>query len=205
MREMRTENGAFQLPLMRDVDRVFRSSRYLVARLDTGRDDVVAVEAAGARLGDGAENAVIGAATAQMAGQRRAELLARGCCRSGGCAPLVVKGCRLDDEAWGAEPALQGVVTDLSAAVRAGIRQLATGAPSSSTVHAPQTPAPQTSFVPVRCSVSRTTSTSSASGSSGRVARRPLIVIVLIGDLRVVGISRKHSASRDATAPRVYR
>src|ERR1044072_1667973 len=76
------------------------------------------------------------------------------------------------------------VVTALSAAPRAGIRQLATGAPSSSTVQAPQTPAPHTSFVPVRFSVSRRTSISSASGSSGSGASRPLTVIVLIGDLQ---------------------
>ena len=77
------------------------------------------------------------------------------------------------------------VVTDLPAAARAGIRQLTTGAPSTSTVQAPQTPAPQTSLVPVRLRSPRTTSIRSASGSSGKVAERPLIVIVLICDLQV--------------------
>src|SRR5438876_162789 len=77
------------------------------------------------------------------------------------------------------------VVTDLPAAARAGIRQLTTGAPSTSTVHAPQTPAPHTSLVPVRSSSPRTTSIRRASGSSGRAAVRPLMVIVLICDLQI--------------------
>ena len=47
-----------------------------------------------------------------------------------------------------ASPMPSTVVTDLPAAARAGIRQLTTGAPSTSTVQAPQTPAPQTSLVP---------------------------------------------------------
>src|SRR2546430_9845632 len=79
------------------------------------------------------------------------------------------------------------VVTDLPAAARAGIKQLTTGTPSTSTVHAPQTPAPHTSFVPVRLSASRTTSMRRLSGSSGRGSTRPLIVIVLIRDLHVFG------------------
>jgi hypothetical protein len=59
------------------------------------------------------------------------------------------------------------VVSDFPPTAFAGIRQLATGTPSTSTVQAPHTPEPQTSLVPVRPSESRITSTSSASGSSG--------------------------------------
>ena len=86
-----------------------------------------------------------------------------------------------------AAPMPSTVVTFVFAADRAGIRQLTAGTPSTSTVQAPQTPAPQTSLVPVRSSASRTTSTSSASGSSGRGASLPLIVIVLICDLQICG------------------
>src|SRR5258706_8538861 len=82
---------------------------------------------------------------------------------------------------------LSTFVTDLPAAARAGIKQLTTGAPSTTTVHAPQTPAPHTSFVPVSLSASRTTSMRRLSGSSGRGSTRPLILIVLICDLQVFG------------------
>src|ERR1700759_4871979 len=94
-------------------------------------------------------------------------------------------------------PTASTVVTDRSAAARAGIRQLTTGTPSSSTVHAPHTPAPHTSFVPVRLSASRTTSISSASGSSGRGSLRPLIVIVLLFDfqVRLMYLRRWHHAT----------
>ena len=193
---------------MTDVDGVFRGARHLRPRLDARRDDIVAVEAARAGLGDRAENAVIGAAAAEMTGKRRADFLARRRGRSLRCAPAIVKRRRLDDEARRAEAALQGVVRHerlldrmqsrrrrclrpssptCRPPARAGIRQLTTGAPSTSTVQAPQTPAPHTSLVPVRSRVSRTTSMRSASGSSGRGAARPLIVIVLICDLQVCG------------------
>src|SRR5271165_3480334 len=85
---------------------------------------------------------------------------------------------RFHDEARGAEAALQRVerherrcigcslaapmpstvVIVLSAAAFAGNRQLTTGAPSTSTVQAPHTPAPHTSLVPVRRKPSRKTS-----------------------------------------------
>src|SRR6266571_7467230 len=96
------------------------------------------------------------------------------------------------------------VVTDLPAAARAGIKQLTTGTPSTSTVHAPQTPAPHTSFVPVRLSASRTTSMRRLSGSSGRGSTRPLIVIVLIRDLHVFGgrISLRWLVLLDAASAR---
>src|SRR4051812_27540197 len=109
-------------------------------------------------------------------------------CRASCAMKAFCTGCSLT------APMPSTVVTDLSAAARAGIRQLTTGAPSSSTVHAPQTPAPHTSLVPVRLRASRTTSISSASGSSGRGSMRPLIVIVPICDLQVLrGIFRGES------------
>ena len=95
---------------MTDVDGVFRRSRHLVARLDARRQDIVAVEAAGAGVRHGAEDAVIGAAAAEMSRQRRADFLARRHRRSLGRAPAIVKRRRLDDEARRAEAALQGVV-----------------------------------------------------------------------------------------------
>ena len=77
MRERRAQDHAFELAVMTDVDGVFRRARHLVARLDARRRCVVAVEAAGAGVGHGAEDAVIGAAAAQMSRQRRADFLAR--------------------------------------------------------------------------------------------------------------------------------
>ena len=70
------------------------------------------------------------------------------------------------------------VVMFFPAAAFAGSRQLTTGMPSSSTVHAPHTPAPHTSLVPVSRRWPRRTSTSSASGSSGSTAGCPLIIAV---------------------------
>src|SRR4051794_11438368 len=81
-------------------------------------------------------------------------------------------------------PMASTVVTALSAAAPAGIRQLTTGAPSTSTVQAPQTPAPQTSFVPVRSRSPLMTSISSVSRSAGKETRRPLILVVLICELQ---------------------
>ena len=67
MRDLRAQDDAFELSVMTDIDGVFRKPRHLVARLDARRDDIVAVEAAGAGIRHGAEDAVIGAAAAQMA------------------------------------------------------------------------------------------------------------------------------------------
>ena len=86
-------------------------------------------------------------------------------------------------------PTPSTVITALPAAARAGNRQLTIGAPSSSTVQAPQTPDAHTSFVPVRPSPPRMTSISKASPSSGSGADRPLIVMVLIFDLQVFAAS----------------
>ena len=67
VRELRAQDDAFQLSVMTDIDGVFRKPRHLLPRFDAWRDDIVAVKAAGAGLGHGAEDAVIGAAAAQMA------------------------------------------------------------------------------------------------------------------------------------------
>ncbi len=67
VRELRTQDDAFQLSVMTDIDGVFRKPRHLLPRFDAWRDDIVAVKAAGAGLGHRAEDAVIGAAAAQMA------------------------------------------------------------------------------------------------------------------------------------------
>ena len=66
MREVRAEDDAFQLSVMTDIDGKFCKPGHFLPRLEARRDEVVAVEAARARLGHGAENAVIGAAAAQM-------------------------------------------------------------------------------------------------------------------------------------------
>src|SRR2546430_6515447 len=95
---------------MTDIDGKFCKPRHLVARLDAGRSEAVAVEAAAARIGHGAENPVIGAAAAQMTRQRRADLFARRYRRSPGGAPIVVKRSGPDDKARRAEAALQRVV-----------------------------------------------------------------------------------------------
>jgi len=63
MREVRAQDDAFELPVMMNVDGIFRGPRHLRARLDARRDDIVAVKVARAGLGDGAEDAVIGAAS----------------------------------------------------------------------------------------------------------------------------------------------
>ena len=76
-----------------------------------------------------------------------------------GCSPLV--------------PIPSTLVTCLSRAALAGMRQLTTGLSSSRTVQAPQTPPPQTSLVPVSPPF-RTTSISIAS-SSATVQLLPLI------------------------------
>src|SRR6516162_11039471 len=88
------------------------------------------------------------------------------------------------------------VVTAFPDAAFAGNRQLATGTPSNSTVHPPQTPEPQTSFVPVRFNRSRITSASSASASSGSGFCSPLIVMVLLSASPVYAPSRMLSPAR---------
>ena len=109
MGDVRTDDQAFELTFMADIDGIFRGPRHLVAGLDPRRDSFIAVEAAATGLSHRAQNIVIGAAAAEVARQRRADLLARG---NGGAfrvAPSVVKGDCLDHEARRAEAALQGV------------------------------------------------------------------------------------------------
>src|SRR5947207_13010988 len=55
-----------------------------------------------------------------------------------------------------------------------GVEQERTGLPSTWTVHAPHSPAPQPNFVPVSCSVSRTTQSSGVSGGTETVFSLPL-------------------------------
>ena len=110
MRKRRAQDHAFELAVMMDVDGILRRSRHLVARFHARRQDIVAVEAAGAGIRYRTQDAVIGAAAAEMARQRRADFLARRHGRSLGRAPGIVKRRGLDDEARCAEAALQGVV-----------------------------------------------------------------------------------------------
>ena len=110
MREWRAQDHAFELAVMMNVDGIFRRSRHLVARFHARRQDIVAVEAAGAGVRHRTEDAVIGAAAAEMARQRRTDFLARRHSRSLCRAPGIVKRRGLDDEARCAEAALQGVV-----------------------------------------------------------------------------------------------
>jgi len=71
------QDHAFEHAIVPDIDGVFRRARHLVARFDARRDDIVAVEAARARLGNAAKNTLIGAAAAEMARQCRADLRAK--------------------------------------------------------------------------------------------------------------------------------
>ena len=62
----------------------------------------------------------------------------------------------------GATPSI--VVTDAPSTCNTGVRQLLTSSPSTSTAHAPHSPSPQPSFVPVSCNSTRSTSSSRAIG-----------------------------------------
>ena len=66
MCELRAQDDAFQLSVVTDIDGVFRKPSHLLPRFDAWRHDIVAVKAARACLGHGAEDAVIRAAAAQM-------------------------------------------------------------------------------------------------------------------------------------------
>src|SRR5439155_24375548 len=74
------------------------------------RGERVAIEAARAGVSHRAKNAVIGAAAAEMARQRRADLVSRWHSRSVAPTPAVVERRSFHDEARRAEAALQGVV-----------------------------------------------------------------------------------------------
>ena len=109
MRVLRAKHEPFELPFMARIDRVFRSPGHLVARFHPRRLPGFAVEAPFAGLGDGAQDVVIGPATAQMPAQRGGDLFARRRLRPVLAPPPVVKGRGLDDEARRAEAALQRV------------------------------------------------------------------------------------------------
>ena len=105
----RAQDQSLELPLVTHVDRVDRRAGHLGPRLDPRRALCIAVVAAGAGVGDGAQDVVVRAASAEMAGERGPDLLAGRRPRAARRAPGIVEGRRFDDEAWGAKPALQGV------------------------------------------------------------------------------------------------
>src|ERR1700683_2528407 len=110
VRHMRAKDDAFELPVMTDIDGVFRKPGHFLPCLDAWRDDIVAVEATRAGLGQGAEDAVIGAAAAQMTRKRGADFLPRRCRGSPCLPPGIVKCRRLDNKTGRTESALQGVM-----------------------------------------------------------------------------------------------
>src|ERR1041385_6985161 len=77
-----------------------------------------------------------------------------------------------------------------------GTRQLFTIWPSRMTVHAPHSPSPQPSFVPVRCNCSLKTSSSRAIGKTSTVRDSPLMLkvisIVFLQDYWICRIYRTH-------------
>jgi len=77
VRHLRAQDDAFLLSVVADIDGVSGGPGDLGARLDPRRAGFVAVELAGAGRRHRVENAVIGAAAAQMSRQRRADFLAR--------------------------------------------------------------------------------------------------------------------------------
>ena len=105
----RAQDRAFELALVANIDGIDRFAGHLLPRFDARRAFGVAVVLAAAGVGDGAIDVVVGPAAAEMARKRAGDLLAgrgRGAARG---PPGVVEGRRLDDEARGAEPALQRV------------------------------------------------------------------------------------------------
>ena len=193
--------SSLELTVMTNIDRVFGETGHLLARLDARRRRrvIICVEPSRTRRGDREQNIFVGAAAAKMAGESRADVFSRRGDRALCLPPIVMESRGFDNKPGRTEAALQRierhegllyrmqspgthaftVVIVFPATVLAGSRQLATGTPSSNTVQAPQTPAPHTSFVPVRLRLSRRTSTKRASGS-GKVSARPLIVTVLM-------------------------
>ena len=99
--------SAFELALVAHVDRVDRGAGHLLPRLDARRALRFAIVSAGAGVGDGAQDVVVGPAPAEVAGERARDLLAGRRRRAARGAPGIVEGARLDDEARRAEPALQ--------------------------------------------------------------------------------------------------
>ena len=105
----RAQDHAVELALVANIDGIDRFAGHLLPRFDARRAFGVAVVLAAAGVGDGAIDVVVGPAAAEVARKRAGDLLAgrgRGAARG---PPGVVEGGRLDDEARGAEPALQRV------------------------------------------------------------------------------------------------
>ena len=105
----RAQHQTFELPLVAHVERIDRGAGHLLPRFDARRAFRVPVMLARARLRDRAEDIVIGAASAEVARERRGDLLARRRRRAARGAPRVVERSRLDNEAGRAETALQRV------------------------------------------------------------------------------------------------
>src|ERR1700675_4089614 len=90
------------------------------------------------------------------------------------CAPpCVMKDCWT---AWRHSPSATPSIVRMLApcACIAGTRQLLTSAPSISIEHAPHSPSPHPSFVPLRCNCSRKVSSKRAMGYVSSVVARPL-------------------------------
>ena len=112
MRLARAEDHAFELAGVLDVDRVFGASRDLVPRFAPRSVGISAIAAPGASLAHRLQDAGIGAAAAEMAGERRGDRLARGQRGAVGLPPLVMEGGRGDDETRRAKAALQRIAGD---------------------------------------------------------------------------------------------
>src|SRR5215217_8134806 len=69
-----------------------------------------------------------------------------------------------------------------------GTRQLFTICPSTITVHAPHSPSPHPSFVPVSCNCSRNTSSSLAMGNTSRLRDSPLTLKLISILKRLTGL-----------------
>ena len=94
---------------MAHVDGVDRGAGHLLARLDARRALRLAIVSASASVGDGAQDVVVGPAPAEVAREGVRDLLAGRRRRAAPGPPGIVEGAGLDDEARGAEPALQAV------------------------------------------------------------------------------------------------
>ena len=108
-RVRRAQDHAFELPLVANIDGVDRRAGHLLPRFDARRAFGVAIVLAAAGVGDRAKDVVVGSASAEVAGERAGDLLARRRRDAARGAPGVVERARFDDEARGAESALQRV------------------------------------------------------------------------------------------------
>jgi hypothetical protein len=105
----RAQDHAFELPVVANIYGVDRRAGHLLACFDARRAFGVAIVFSAAGVGDSTKDVVIGSATAEVAGKRPGDVLARRR-RGAACgAPGVVERARFDDEARGAESALQRI------------------------------------------------------------------------------------------------